>query len=78
MWEFWGGFALLESPSLLLVSVQNHLLLCLMYEYDVMVCQNSVKSPHPCSPLDLIVVVASIIVLAFGSKGQVFATSAVR
>ncbi|KAI7814826.1 potassium voltage-gated channel subfamily KQT member 1.1 [Triplophysa rosa] len=32
----------------------------------------------PISVIDLIVVVASIIVLAFGSKGQVFATSAVR
>ncbi|XP_051572134.1 potassium voltage-gated channel subfamily KQT member 1-like isoform X1 [Myxocyprinus asiaticus] len=32
----------------------------------------------PISVIDLIVVVASIIVLAFGSNGQVFATSAVR
>ncbi|XP_016352582.1 potassium voltage-gated channel subfamily KQT member 1.1 [Sinocyclocheilus anshuiensis] len=32
----------------------------------------------PISVIDLIVVVASIIVLAFGSKGQVFATSTVR
>uniref|UniRef100_A0A8C2A8Y7 Potassium voltage-gated channel subfamily KQT member 1 n=1 Tax=Cyprinus carpio TaxID=7962 RepID=A0A8C2A8Y7_CYPCA len=32
----------------------------------------------PISVIDLIVVVASIVVLAFGSKGQVFATSTVR
>ncbi|XP_061743253.1 potassium voltage-gated channel subfamily KQT member 1.1 isoform X3 [Nerophis ophidion] len=32
----------------------------------------------PISLIDLIVVVASILVLAFGSKGQVFATSAMR
>lgn len=34
--------------------------------------------PHVFLVLDLIVVVASIIVLAVGSNGQVFATSAVR
>lgn len=35
--------------------------------------------PCPCAVLiDLIVVVASIVVLAVGSNGQVFATSAVR
>ncbi|MED6258728.1 Potassium voltage-gated channel subfamily KQT member 1, partial [Ataeniobius toweri] len=32
----------------------------------------------PISIIDLIVVVASIVVLSVGSKGQVFATSAVR
>lgn len=34
--------------------------------------------PHPLHYSDLIVVVASMVVLAYGSNGQVFATSAIR